>query len=436
MGKNNKKKTIITKIAKVIKEKNLLVKFVCLFMAFALWIYVSNVENPIKQYTITNVPVQIINSDILKEDNLAIAPDQNFTVSLTIQGASTNIYSVNKSQFTVVANLSNATLKAGDNIIPVDVIDSPNNVNIKDNGILRINVKLENIIEKTMKVQSELNISTENNNYVKDISFSTPNITISGPQDSVNKVSKLVVRGDLTAKEGAETTVNFPVEAVDSNGNIVNDVTLSTSDVQATITTEKGKSVPIKVQTTGTLKEGLTLSSVTVNPNTIKILGEQNLLDSINEIMSKPIDLSSITQNETIITGVVLPQNISLLPNENEIEVEVKVVGSNDTNSSGKQLKDNVYTTRTFQLPINIIGSLQGYTAKLSKDTVMVVLSGTQEQLNSIEPLDLSCSVDISQMSSLGGEVAPTIKISNVSGISIKSQTPQKVNVVFDKTSN
>lgn len=57
MGKNNKKKTIITKIAKVIKEKNLLVKFVCLFMAFGLWIYVSNVENPIKQYTITNVPV-------------------------------------------------------------------------------------------------------------------------------------------------------------------------------------------------------------------------------------------------------------------------------------------------------------------------------------------------------------------------------------------
>lgn len=432
MGKNNKKKTIITKITKVIKEKNLLVKFVCLLIAFGLWIYVSNVENPIKQYTITNVPVQVINSSILKEDNLAIAPDQNFTTSLTIQGVSTNIYSINKSQFTLVANLSNTTLKAGDNVIPVDVIDSPNNVNIKNNGVLKINIKLENIIEKTMKVQSELDVDTENNSYVKNISFSTPSITISGPEDSVNDVSKLVVRGNLEAKEGVETVANFPVKAVDSNGNIVSDVTLSTSEVTTTITTEKGKSVPIKVQTTGQLRDGLTLSSITANPNTIKILGEQSELDNVSEIMSKPIDLSSVAHDETIITGLVLPENISLLPNENEIEVAIKVVGS-DTKSSGQNFNNNMNDERIFNLPINVVGSLNGYTTKLSENTITVVLSGAQDQLNSIEANDLSCSVNISQLTNAGGEVTPSLTINNISGISIKSQTPQKINVTFEK---
>ena len=97
MGKNNKKRKIISQVLKIVKEKNLMVKLVCLLLSFGLWIYISNIENPIKQYTITNIPVQIVNLDVLKEDNLTLAPDQNFTISLTIQGTSTNIYSINKS---------------------------------------------------------------------------------------------------------------------------------------------------------------------------------------------------------------------------------------------------------------------------------------------------------------------------------------------------
>lgn len=91
MGKNNKKRKIISQVLKIVKEKNLMVKLVCLLLSFGLWIYISNIENPIKQYTITNIPVQIVNLDVLKEDNLTLAPDQNFTISLTIQGTSTNI---------------------------------------------------------------------------------------------------------------------------------------------------------------------------------------------------------------------------------------------------------------------------------------------------------------------------------------------------------
>ena len=432
MGKNDKKRKIILKILKIIKEKNLMIKFVCLLLSFGLWIYISNVENPIKQYTITNIPVQIVNSDILKEDNLTLAPNQTFTISLTIQGTSTNIYSINKSQFTVVADLSNYTLKAGNNSIPIEVIDSPNNINIKNNGILRINIKLENIIEKTMKVQSELNVSTDNNIYVKKISFSTNNITISGPEDSVNEVSKLVARGDVTANN-TTTTASFPVVAVDSSGDVVSDVTLSTNSVEATITSEKGKSVPIKVQTIGELKTGLTLDSIIANPNTIKILGSENALNSTDEILSEPIDLSSITGDETIITSVIVPGNITLLPDENQIEIDVKVSGSNEENSSEEAVNDNTETTKTFELPINIVGHLDGYTANLSSNTVTVVLKGTEGELNDLEASDLSCEVDISKLTQEGGEVTPTVTIDNGDGVLIDSQSPQTIDVTFTK---
>ena len=376
MGKNNKKRKIISQVLKIVKEKNLMVKLVCLLLSFGLWIYISNIENPIKQYTITNIPVQIVNLDVLKEDNLTLAPDQNFTISLTIQGTSTNIYSINKSQFTVVANLSNYTLKSGDNSIPVEITNSPNNVNIKNNGVLRINIKLENITEKTMPVKSELNVTTSNSTYVKNISFSTNQITVSGPEETVNEVSKLVVRGNVTANNST-TTASFPVVAVDSSGNVVNDVVLSTNNVQTTITVEKGKLVPIKVQTTGELRAGLTLENIIANPNTIKILGSESVLDSTDEILSEPINLNSITGNETIITNLIVPRNITLLPNENEINVDVKVSGA-DENNSENVINGNTETTKTFEIPITIEGNLSGYTANLSSNTVTVVLKGTK----------------------------------------------------------
>ena len=431
MGKNNKKRKIISQVLKIVKEKNLMVKLVCLLLSFGLWIYISNIENPIKQYTITNIPVQIVNLDVLKEDNLTLAPDQNFTISLTIQGTSTNIYSINKSQFTVVANLSNYTLKSGDNSIPVEITNSPNNVNIKNNGVLRINIKLENITEKTMPVKSELNVTTSNSTYVKNISFSTNQITVSGPEETVNEVSKLVVRGNVTANNST-TTASFPVVAVDSSGNVVNDVVLSTNNVQTTITVEKGKLVPIKVQTTGELRAGLTLENIIANPNTIKILGSESVLDSTDEILSEPINLNSITGNETIITNLIVPRNITLLPNENEINVDVKVSGA-DENNSENVVNGNTETTKTFEIPITIVGNLSGYTANLSSNTVTVVLKGTKKELDNLQASNLLCKVDISKLTKEGGVVSPSVDINNDNNVLVDSQNPQTVDVTFTK---
>ena len=431
MGKNNKKRKIISQVLKIVKEKNLMVKLVCLLLSFGLWIYISNIENPIKQYTITNIPVQIVNLDVLKEDNLTLAPDQNFTISLTIQGTSINIYSINKSQFTVVANLSNYTLKSGDNSIPVEITNSPNNVNIKNNGVLRINIKLENITEKTMPVKSELNVTTSNSTYVKNISFSTNQITVSGPEETVNEVSKLVVRGNVTANNST-TTASFPVVAVDSSGNVVNDVVLSTNNVQTTITVEKGKLVPIKVQTTGELRAGLTLENIIANPNTIKILGSESVLDSTDEILSEPINLNSITGNETIITNLIVPRNITLLPNENEINVDVKVSGA-DENNSENVINGNTETTKTFEIPITIEGNLSGYTANLSSNTVTVVLKGAKKELDNLQASNLSCKIDISKLTKEGGVVSPTVDINNENNVLVDSQNPQTVDVTFTK---
>ena len=51
---------------KKIEGKNFLVKFICLLLSFSLWLYIINVENPVRELKLNNVPVQVVNSEVLR----------------------------------------------------------------------------------------------------------------------------------------------------------------------------------------------------------------------------------------------------------------------------------------------------------------------------------------------------------------------------------
>ena len=95
---------------KKIEGKNFLVKFICLLLSFSLWLYIINVENPVRELKLNSVPVQVVNSEVLKDYDLVMVPNQNLTVDLDLEGPSTEIYKVKKEQFKVVVNLSEYVL--------------------------------------------------------------------------------------------------------------------------------------------------------------------------------------------------------------------------------------------------------------------------------------------------------------------------------------
>ena len=175
---------------KKIEGKNFLVKFICLLLSFSLWLYIINVENPVRELKLNNVPVQVVNSEVLKDYDLVMVPNQNLTVDLDLEGPSTEIYKVKKEQFKVVVNLSEYVLKEGDNNIPVQIESYPNNINIKNNGFLRVNVILDKYQEKSLPIVSKIKVNTEHGTYADKINISPQNATVSGAQSLVSKVTR------------------------------------------------------------------------------------------------------------------------------------------------------------------------------------------------------------------------------------------------------
>ena len=96
-------------------KQKIIVQLVCLLLSLGLWIYITNIENPIKSYELSKVPVEIKNSDSLKSVGLVLAPNQQFYVSLKIEGSSQDLFSIDKSDFTISVDLSEFVLKNGEN---------------------------------------------------------------------------------------------------------------------------------------------------------------------------------------------------------------------------------------------------------------------------------------------------------------------------------
>lgn len=78
------------------KNKSLVAKLICLLLSFGLWLYISNVENPVRTYELKGVPVELINKESISKSNLAIVGEESFTVDLTLEGATSEITKAKK----------------------------------------------------------------------------------------------------------------------------------------------------------------------------------------------------------------------------------------------------------------------------------------------------------------------------------------------------
>lgn len=402
---------------KKIEGKNFLVKFICLLLSFSLWLYIINVENPVREYTLKGVPVQIVNADMLKEYNLVMAPNQNLTVDLNLEGPSSDIYKVKKEQFKVVLNLGAYVLKEGDNNIPVEIANYPTNINIKNNGFLRINVVLDKYQEKSLPIESKIKVNTEKGTYADKISINPENATVSGAQSLVNKIKFLEVKGEINDVNKA-VNMSLPVVAIDGSGNEIDSVKINPSKVDVSFGVKKSKEVPVNIITTGTPKEGLALKSITPSVTKVILLGSEDALSKVNFVESSPIDISQFGDDSEVSTVLKIPNGVTL-ESSNLAQIKVKLAFSKDIQ-------------KEIEVPVILEGTLEGYTSETDVKNIKVTVDGPEEVVNTIDPSKFAYKINVSKLNAQGESVK--VSITNpFDNIKIIKTDPTEVKVSFKK---
>lgn len=399
-----------------IKEQTIIVKIICLLLSFGLWLYVSNVENPVRTYELNDIPVEILNENSLAEAGFAIADFKQFTVDLKIEGASSEVTKVKKEDFKIAVDMSAYALKAGENTIPVQILSYPNNINIKNNGFLGIKIKLEELEKKQISIKSDVKISYKQNIYEKSETLNPASVNVSGAKSIIDKISKAVIRGEISDLDKNYSN-KYKIQFLDSAGNELYNITSDVNETELSVTVEHGKNIPVNVKTTGQLNDGITMEEITVTPNTLNIIGNNNILNTISEINTEPFDISTLHESSEVTLKINVPDGVSVENGINSVKVKFNIINNNNINTTEEQ-----ETSKSISCNVKYENLKEGYVIDSSDSNVVVHISGVQSELDKINADNISAIVDLSDVTQEETlTYTPKVSINNPATVNISS---------------
>ena len=401
------------------KRQDILIKICCIIASFALWFYIRGTENPITSHSIKNIPVQVLNTEALAQNNLVLLPDQSFKVNLNVKGPASAVYHIDKNKdFKIVVDLSKYALKAGKNTIPIEINESPSTVSIVSEN-LWIDVQIDTLKEKEVAVIPDIQGDLTPGAYKEEPVISPSVVKVNGPSKYVDMVQGVLGKIDVT---NMDRDVEKVVELIpiDGEGKAVNNVTLSASTATIRISIKKGKSVPIRINTTGEAPNGVTIETMDVNPKNVEITGVSDAVNNIASLSTEPIDLSTINADTTLDVNLEVPEGVKI--SNDIITVKVKFT-----------LNLKKKSEKSFNIGIKQLNVPEKSTVTLDKDTLELVLSGYEEDLNKVAPEAITATLDLKNLNE-GDHDVPIVISGIPENLTKVSQNIQTVKVNIKKT--
>lgn len=393
------------------KIQKVILVIISVLLAFFLWLYVMGEENPVQTKELSNVPVVLTNMDSISQDNLALIPDQNFTMDLTLTGRAFDLSKISLNDIKVEADM-NVGLKKGVNNIPIKITYPQNRINIvTKNKATYINVKLDKLIEKKVPViVSILGKVRDGYGYTKPI-VRPSEVIVSGPSKYVESV--LTANGKINIT-GNHTLISGSILVVpqDKSGMQVPHVNISTSYVDATIAIKPSKEVPIKINTYGVVENGKILKQMKAQLERIVIIGDSRYLNQINEINTNALDLSKISKSTTIQLPINLPMGVTSVDNISNVKIDIT-------------LENRI--EKAINYSVELKNKSQDFNYTMSSDYIAVTLSGPQSIMNTIDDTSLTPYIDAANLTE-GIQTLP-VTVGQIDGIEIKSITPADIQI-------
>ncbi|MCR1972689.1 CdaR family protein [Clostridium sporogenes] len=396
------------------KTENIIVKICCIIASFALWLYIFNIENPIKEQKIT-VPVNIVNKESMNELELALMPKEVNTVTLIIKGNVKDIYSVKAEDFKVEADLNSFGLKKGENKIPVKVKKSPGSIKIVNEENLWTKITLDKLKSKTVPIKIKVTGTPKDGYAALNPIIKEETATIYGTETYINKVKEVVGKCNIEGKS-SEIKTNISLQAKTYDGDIINEVSVEPSKVYVKIPLTRIKRVPVNMRLSEDISNNKNIESITPLQSEVEISGEEEVIQNIKYIDTEMININSIKiGQENIESNLVVPKGVILVSGNNTIKLKVKFKVIEDKKEDEKnkdkdkeENKEDKIIEKKAIKDINIINEPKDKEVLLSQSNVTINMKGNKDVIDKINVDNIKCYVDLKNVS-LGENIVKVI---------------------------
>lgn len=362
--------------------RSILSHFTSLVTAFVLAIIIWSVatleSNPSREgYVFDLLLVELIN----RPTNLVVFEKSVERVRVKVRAPQAIFDQLGASSFRVSADL--ARLDAGEHKIPIRVQPNDSRVAVMTVEPPEIKVRLEPLKSRTLEVRCDV-LDAPPIGYTYRTPTLTPSqVIVSGAAPLVDRVNE--VSTDVYLR-GAKATIEreIAVQARDAQGNVISGLTISPTVVLVKVPIEQRvgyKDVSIKAVLKGSAASGYWISNIVVNPSTLTIIGNPDILAKIpGFVETVPIDVTGATTDLSKRAVLSLPEGVSVLNNEG-VTVQISV-----TPLLGGQ---------TVRRKIVVQNLKRGQTATISPDSVEVILSGPLPSLQNLAADDVQVVIDV-----------------------------------------
>ncbi|MDD6920559.1 MAG: CdaR family protein [Eubacteriales bacterium] len=322
------------------KKVRMLVAFI---VAISVWIYVKGLVDPAISKNIDNVDINIKNQTSLMERNLGIDSVDIKTINVRVSGTRSNISDLQPDEVKATADVASAV--RGENSIYVEV-KAPNNVNVREQSVKRINVNVARLQKKEMKFSVSGKKPLEKNTTII-AEGEGKNVVLLGTANNLAKVKRVEARVDNSKLTEKSKVLQADLVAIDENGKIVDYVYFEENTVEILAKIVSEKKVEVHVPTTGKVAEGYKIESIEI-PKDVVIVGNAKVLEKIVSIEAKEINIDNLNATTTIKIEIKLPQDVELKYNTlltvkvNIVKDIPKIVQEENTNEKeNKEQKEN-----------------------------------------------------------------------------------------------
>lgn len=310
---------------------NLGLKLASIVLACMLWFLVAELGNPRDTKYYNNIPVRLVNTVLLEEENKVYEIlDNTDTVRVEIKAPRSVIDNLRASDIVAEADMSKLT-----DINTIAISYSLPNVEYNsitgDHDVVRLSV--EDKATKWIPLKCATVGEVAEGYIVYSATADQTQVEVSGPKSIVDQIGYAYVEMNV---EGASTNMsaNIVFQLFDRSDNRINQERLTKNVDQVHVSAEvlATKEVSVEVISTGTPAEGyIATGEREASVTTLKLAGTNTALANVNKVVIPAEDLDITGATETVVKTLdlkkYLPDNVKIAdgPVGNKIKVTIYV---------------------------------------------------------------------------------------------------------------
>ncbi len=375
-------------------------KLVSVLFAVVVWIVIVNVDDPVGTVTISNIPVEIVNDDVFREQGKTYtvvgtgAPRTSVRVTERRKVTS----SLTRNDFRAVADFSDIYQEGQ---VPITVTCSNSSVDVSEFVVVTpsLEIQVENLITVTQSVTVNTIGEPAEGYTIGDTQVTPSQITVTAPQSFAERIRQAVVNVDVGGASD-EVTAQPSIQLLDAYGEVMSTVNLAegdfsissaTADVRVEILSMRETPITVSVGGVNEVAEGYRYTGYTVEPDTVRLSGLRSALGQTSlEISNQMASVAGASEDVVLHIALadLLPSGVTLVEGEpEEVTVTLRV----------EPLEELQMAVPVSALTVE--GLEEGLEYSFASTSFTLRVRGLAEDLDHLKEESLSGTIDLSGLS-------------------------------------